>query len=330
MIDFTARMRHYLDHMAPVWLELPEDSRGRFFVPPRLVDHALKRGVNPTPYAGSQPPWGDGGGAIVVAATQDYRRALPARRPIVFMQHGNGQSFSGEHQGYAGGKGRDAVALFLSPNEYNAALWRRAYPAARVEVVGCPKLDRWFASPTHHASRTVAISFHWDAADRGNQVQEAWSAWRHYWRALPELRDRFDLIGHAHPFVARDLRREYKRLGIPFVADFEEILERAGVYVNDCSSTLYEFAALDRPVVVLNTPEYRRWKEHGLRFWEYADVGVQVDDARLLAAAVQRAIDDAPDVAARRREIIGHVYPYRDAARRAAAAILSMEVANAD
>ena len=58
--------------------------------------------------------------------------------------------------------------------------------------------------------------------------------------------------------------------------DFDEVMERSTLYICDNSSTLYEFASTGRPVVVLNAPWFRRDIEHGLRFWEHADVGVSV------------------------------------------------------
>jgi hypothetical protein len=59
------------------------------------------------------------------------------------------------------------------------------------------------------------------------------------------------------------------------VASLREVQRRAAVYVCDNSSSMYEFAATGRPVVVLDLPEgrikgigYRRNINHGLRFWD--------------------------------------------------------------
>jgi UDP-N-acetylglucosamine:LPS N-acetylglucosamine transferase len=94
------------------------------------------------------------------------------------------------------------------------------------------------------------------------------------------------------------------------------------VYVCDNSSTIYEFAATGRPVVVLNGPHYRRDVHHGLRFWDAADVGIQVDHPRDLPDAIEEALRD-PEPRRRAREAaLGIVYAHRTgAAQRAAAAL---------
>jgi len=223
------------------------------------------------------------------------------------------------HRAYAGGRGRDGVVLFLAVNEYQAARWRRGYPHATVQVVGCPKLD---AFPREEGPRTgpVCVSFHWP----GQVCPEAGTAWPHYRDAVRALADRGDVIGHAHPRMAEVVRPQLEGWGIPFVDDFDEVLTTAAVYVNDCSSTLYEFAACGGPVVVLNAPHFRRGVQHGLRFWEYADVGVQVNEPDQLPAGVALALEDPPVIAARRREVVRAVYPVEHAAEAAARHILAL------
>ena len=98
---------------------------------------------------------------------------------------------------------------------------------------------------------------------------------------LAALAERWTVLGHGHPRILDQLMPVYEELGIEPAYTFEEVLDRASVYCCDNSSTLFEFASLDRPVVVLNPPWYRREVEHGLRFWEAATVGVQVGDQPL-------------------------------------------------
>jgi glycosyltransferase involved in cell wall biosynthesis len=326
-VAFTGRMRHFIDHLAPVWREVGGD----FWVPLKLKEHAHRLGVPAVGYDGDAPPIPTDI-LTVCAARGDYFRL---KGPVVYMAHGNGQGFAtGEHNGYAGGTGLDRVVRFLSPNEHNAAAWRRSYPNVPVDVVGCPKLDD--LPPRRFRERgsrpVVAISFHWDTKQAGNKVRETWSAWRHYRRAVEGLvrsKRPYDLIVHGHPRMQNGLARWSRKLGVEWVPDFRDVLARADLYVNDCSSTLYE-AATVMPVVVLNIPEYRREVEHGLRFWEFADVGLQVEKPAELGDAIWRALTDPPEIRERREAIVAEVYPHRgEAAKRAAEAIRQSAGVNA-
>lgn len=324
MIDATARLEHYLDHLAPTWRAMPAEYRGTFYVPPDLVEHAERRGIRPTPYEGNVPPWRDTPGQpILVAATQDVKRAALTGRPIAYQGHGVGQSFvtpdGRRKRGYSGGEGYEAVDLFLALNEDHAALWRAAYPHAHTVVVGAPKLG---GRPREGGPRgpLVVVSFHWHAQIGIPEAGTAWPTFRPYLRHLTR---RFRLALHAHPRIRGSVQSEAGKWGVPFIADFDEVLDTAGVYVNDCSSTLYEFAAFGGPVVVLNAPSFRRDVEHGLRFWQYADVGPNVNRPTELAPAIERALADPPEVRERRREISRALYPYDDPATRAAVAILN-------
>lgn len=155
-------------------------------------------------------------------------------------------------------------------------------------------------------------------------IPEAGTAWDHYRPALPALARRFDFALHAHPRFRVPVRRAAARLRVPFIESFDEVLERAAVYLNDASSTLFEFAAYGGPVVVLNSPRFRRDVHHGLRFWDCADVGPNVEHPDGVVEAVTRALADPSETRARRREVCDELYPHRDAARRAAAAVMSL------
>jgi len=169
----------------------------------------------------------------------------------------------------------------------------------------------------------VALSFHWDC----RVSPEARTTWPHYQRAIPGLAGEYRLLGHGHPRILPKLKPVYQHNGIEIASDFRQVLERADCYVCDNSSTLYEFASLDRPVVVLNAPWYRREVEHGLRFWEAASVGVQCDEPGDLSAAIATALRDAAKLRKARRAAVKLAYACCDgqAAERAATAILEVD-----
>jgi hypothetical protein len=290
-VDVYATESHFEQHLLPVYRALKHPGDFQLHNPDR---------------------------AVVVASFGDMKRAQKAGYTrIARFEHGAGQNYGTGHGSYAGGKGAEAVGLFLTPNEYSANLWRKAYPEARVEVVGCPKLDELPAKDPAHPL-TVALSFHWDC----HLVPETVSAFQHYRFVLEDLKQAVNLIGHGHPRAFSGppmLDRRYRRAGITAVRDFADVCRQADLYITDNSSSLYEFAATGRPVVVLNAPWYRRDVHHGLRFWD-AIPGPQVDHSRDLVPTVLRALEtDTTDI---RESALAKVYAYRSGAAERAARII--------
>lgn len=249
-------------------------------------------------------------GSLVMAKRRGYKR-------IVLAQHGAGQSYGGDRKtarnpGYPGGDKNDEVGLFLVPNEYAAWRWRERYPAARVEVIGCPRLDTLPAKAPGPV--TVALSWHWDAYFS----PEANSAIKEFLPAVRELVTRYDVIGTGHP-QRRDLGWRYDELGIEHVG-FDEVARRADVLIADNTSAMFEFASTGRNVVVLNARTYRPAVRHGGRFWDWATIGPQVNDPADLADAVAVALSGPwPE----REMVLDEVYqPRQDGARLAADAIM--------
>lgn len=310
-LAFVASERHYVDHLAPLWHALPPDGRGPFWCSTRQAyDRATARGV-------PAERWRPGGRALKAARRYGHvavagwgdTRLLTWRPRLVLCEHGAGQSYTGTaagHPHYAGGRQRDRVDVFLCPSwpahRANEAVAR---PGQRVVMVGPMRLDPWLGRPRQardpDGPPTVAVSFHWNC----NLVPETRWAFPHYADAVETLADDtgMTVVGHAHPRAWPTLRAFYEKVGIPAWPDFDTVLDSADVYVCDNSSTLYEFAATGRPVVVLNAPWYRRDVRHGLRFWEYADVGVNVSSPAELAEAVRWADLDLSPNRDRRNDI---------------------------
>jgi hypothetical protein len=297
LIDALATEPHFAAHIRPVWDALPQ--RGRFLTAPAEPGHT----------------------SVIVASYGDHKRAREmGYRRIVRMEHGAGQSYAGDPgtidvPNYAGGRDAADVGLFIVPGPHPAQRWQDAYPASRVEQVG---LTKSLPGLEPGERPVVALSFHF-AAYLG--CPEGDGAFRWYRNVIPQLAKRFALIGHAHPRHASRIRPWFARAGVPFVTDFEEVCRRASVYACDNSSTLFEFAATGRPVVLLNGPHYRRTVEHGLRFWEAAHVGVHAQPATV-AAAIERALEDGPEERRAREHALGLVYSQRTGGAQAAAAAI--------
>jgi hypothetical protein len=347
-VDAVGCESHFIDHLAPVWTALPERARGVFHIghPPghpdpiaaqaALMERASAYGIQPQAIELDGMRADDSrdirvhdGIPTLVASIGDIKVARRlGRGPFAFLEHGAGQAYQSRNPtmaSYAGGPGREDNELFLCPNHYSGDLWRKAYPDARVEVVGSPRLDGLPQRAITPARKpVVAISFHgeWPGATvpySGNAVTD-------FLPALPELARRFTVIGHAHPGKGWGERmgRIFKQHGIPFVADFADVCRQADVYVCDNSSTIFEFASTGRPVVLMNARHWHRGGGPGLRFWDAAHVGPNADGADQLIPAIERALEHRLDDIAAREDALEFVYAYRyGAATRAATAVMS-------
>ena len=298
MINAYASQPHYHDHIWPVWQQLQD--RGEFTVHQSIKQKPHDR------IAAAPPPDRT---PVIVAGSSDLAKAV--RRHVIFVEHGAGQTYATAHPGYAGGPGRGRVGLFLCPNEQVAEANRQTYPQARSVVVGSPRVEwlrrRRAGSPWTSRRPVVAFSFHFDC--------KIWpeSRWAYpYYREtfaymIPKLREDVDVIGHGHPRAWPALKKFWDSLGVEAVQDFGDVVERASVYVCDNSSTIFEAAACNIPVVLLNQPDYRRDVELGLRFWEWADIGPQVDNPTELEATI-RDVLTRDMFEARRGEMTRTVY----------------------
>lgn len=329
MLDALALEPQFLDHLAPVWLALPSSVRGTFLVAPELVERARTGGIEAVaqdrpPHLVHMPPPRHDGPPLLTASYGDIKEG---RRlgygPFAFLEHGAGQTYPGPNGSYAGGPDRADNELILVPSEACATSWRASYPSARVEVVGCPRLDglpRRVPGP----GPVVALSFHWPAPLSISGY--AGTALGDYQPILLAVAERFTAIGHAHPKGdwPRQMERIYSRVGIPFVAEFDDVCRQADVYVCDNSSTLPEFASTGRPVVLLNAKHWHRKGSVGGRFWDWAHLGVNVDRPQDLIAGIEEALADSPERQAAREDALGIVYqPRSGGAALAAAAITS-------
>lgn len=319
LIEAIASLPHYADHLAPVHLALGDDA-GAFWTTDdatasRVASYGIEaRPLPPRALLGRRnrrtaPP-------ALVASSAD---AGIARRHhfgyLVRMEHGAGQSYAGiQHPAYAGGTGQRDVALFLCPNDHSARRWRAAYPRADVEVIGSPFAET--LPPPDPGAHRVGITFHWT----GRLWPELRSALPHYAPALADLARAYPVLGHHHP-RADDVGAAYAEAGIEVETDYRAWLAASAVVIGDNTSALYE-AALTRPVVVLDAPWYRRTVEHGLRFWQAADVGVRISDPADLIDAVAVALADPPRLARGRDTALSAVYAHRTGAAQRAAAVI--------
>ena len=319
-IDFFARRIHFVDHLAPMWNNIKKDMKGTFYLPAHLEKYAIGLGLeNITPLM----PIGPGGnpvnivpngyGPIVTCAYGDLHQAYRQNtiRPQILMEHGVGLSFPEYSPGYAGGSGiRAVVCLFLAPNEVIRAKTALTFPTAYQAVIGTPKMDKWVNQPKKKRTSppTIAVAFHWDGASA--ICPEAGNAWKHYEKFLPTLNKHFDVIGHGHPKIIETLAPKYRKMGFKVETNFEDVLRQADCYVNDSSSTLYEFSCVDRPVVIMNAPWFRKNVNFGIRWWDYTDIGPQCEDPNELVDKIKESLKEKHEYVATRHKAVEELYPH--------------------
>lgn len=263
IIHGIAGTAQYERHIAAVWHRLPRAQRGLLLTGPQAV--------------GNRIPAKD---VIMVGGHQDIPRA--GRHDTVYVEHGAGQSYNGDPRcangpGYSGAEHPPNVRWYISPRDDHARAWGRPAFAA-----GCPALDG--IERPHLAGPPMAvITFHWATSlcpEAGSAIDsyaphiDAIVAWLHA--------AGFAVFGHWHPRTPT-ARAWWRDHDVPFLDDIDRVLERAELMLCDNSSVMYEAAALDIPVIALNSPAYRRDVHHGLRFWDHVP-GWQVDSVEELLA----------------------------------------------
>ncbi|MFP4687972.1 MAG: hypothetical protein ACLFN5_07700 [bacterium] len=310
-IDAFVWQPHYAQHLTPLWQELPAANRGKYYVsthmhnmngcglPPEVVcvenPYELCEQLEVRPRL------------LIIPDDRDCMIYF-LERPLARLSHGVGQSYIDEKKVPGN---RKNVIVDLLPGSASREIFEEKHPETTKIVAGSPKMDRWagFKKERDHPP-TVGISFHFNH----KAVPETRGTFPHYKSILPELaaNNEWKLLGHGHPRFIDELIPFYEELGIDWTRDFKEILRRADLYVCDSPSTLYEFAFTDRPVVVLNAPWFRRDVEHGLRFWKYADVGIQCDGPEELSLAIRKALRDDLPQPRLRKQAVNEVYNVTD------------------
>lgn len=301
MIYAYASESHYRDHLTPITDLFVSKGTGKG----RLIQYV------DTPVGLPAGSW------VLVAGRRDARKAKQHR--TILIEHGAGQHYGID----AGGPEtpHTNVELFIAPNQTVADRGKTLFPNAERVSIGSPHVehlhgwrDSWIGE------RVPVIAFHWDST----VAPEARSAFGHYQGILPRLADAFpDMIGHCHPRQTNLIKPVYEKAGIVFDGDWVRLARRTSVLIVDNSSIMWEAAALDIPIVVLNAPHYRRDVNHGLRFWDHADVGSQVNDPDQLAEAITWTLQNPGTSKKARAAAAATVYaqPYPGATLRAIAAI---------
>lgn len=313
MIDVYASQPHYWRHLEPI----AERVAGRVFRPraewvPLSDRHPIGRDTSPV---------------VLVAGYQDALAVERLGRTPVLLEHGAGQTYLDArwHPSYPGGQKRDAVGLFLCTNEGVAALNSEAYPDIPTAVVGSPYLDylegvRWSRIPSEVGAPVLGLAWHWPCRV---SPEAGWAFPEWGGETLRRLVEGWPgpVLGTSHPRALLHAARWYERAGVEVVPEWADMVRRVDVMSVDNSSVLFEAAALEIPVVLVNSARWRRDVDHGLRFWEWADIGPDVwptgdpeVDADAWSGAAWEAYDEQYRYEGYASDMAAVLYPHRGSA----------------
>lgn len=300
LVDVIASQAHYLDHLRPVWKAIPPGSKNVAVVPPHL--HTYAEGLG---FRVGQAGYGD---TALTAGWRDARGAQSYRR-VALMEHGVGQTYDVRSPGYANGLGRFGVDLFLCPNDRVARANAHPDNQAEVRVIGSPLLDELDRLPPIRKRFDLAFTTHYDASD---VTPEAGTGFEWFAPAIANLAQDLKIIGTGHPRIWPQVQRWCGDHHVMSAYDLRYVIRSASTLLCDNSSVMFYAAALGTPIIVANPPQYRRDVEHGLRFWEFADIGIQLNDSADLLQCVLEAPEYQLNHAERVREICSDLFPLRD------------------
>lgn len=323
-IDAVATYTHCAEHILPIFKALPDSLRGKFYTYNRKVEGIVySHNVIPEHLTSGKRPVSDN--PILVAGIRDLRKVSPVLRPAILVEHGVGMSYRDcafRNPSYPGGIGlRLQVSLILSTNQQAADKDREVGPTYRdVAVIGAPKLDslhnslKGYRHDPNKQPTSIAIATCWDC----KVCPETRTALPFYKKVIPLLTKYYHVvIGHVHPRATNSIYSFYAKNCIYPEISWPSVMRNADLLISDTGSAMYEFASLNKPVVVLNCPHYRKNIYHGLRFWDYIP-GIECDNPEDLLDAVQIAWSDPEDLQEKRRIATEYCYPNRGYATKVA------------
>jgi len=251
----------------------------------------------------------------LVASRRDAIRCKD--RKVILIEHGAGQWYGSDPGGPEWP--HENVVLFLAPRQEVVDRTAGLYPNARRLAVGSPFVE--YLRTLERKPERVVLA--WHAAN--NVSPEYRGAVSHYLPGLAALAEKVAVLGHGHPRLRAKLRPKYQAAKIPTEWDWPRALSQAAAVSADNTSAMWEAAACDVPIVVLDAPWYRTDVDFPPRFWQFADVGPRIGHPGQWVEACQEAVEWAPRWAEVRKAATEAIYGEIDGSiGRAAMAILEV------
>ena len=266
-------------------------------------------------YRSEKPDW------ILFGNAYDYAASLPPETRTAMLYHGTGTKL-----GHYNASQAEMDATFVAGPFYAEAL-RKRYPQATVTEVGYPKLDPLFGPAAERPRLDL------EAVGLDPDKRTLLYAPTHVECTFPNMSDDwpadfedFNLIVKPHQLSHFGTRRRAHRAKMDAwrdapncwiapidVFDPNPLMLASDLMISDTSGILFEFAALDRPVVWADIARvhwtrsgllrWRYWKRFDRSILEFRDVAAHAPTYRELRGVVEAELATPERYARRRAEV---------------------------
>jgi glycosyltransferase involved in cell wall biosynthesis len=190
---------------------------------------------------------------------------------------------------------------------------------AKTEQVGNPKFDAWFAQPAEPpraGGRRVLYLPTYGAV----------SSIHHYWQALTQLPEAFEVSVKLHHGLSPDDFPAGRARVFTGEDDLLTLLSDCDIVVSGYSGAIFDAMLADRKLLLLNRPDHAAVTEQSQSLeFRARDYALQANDPAEIPALLDRLSQDDPFLQTR-RAWTEHLFAYRDSdsGKRAAEAIVKM------
>ena len=302
---------YYVDHLVSIWQSLPVEARGLWWVNNESSRRLEHYGIDPKVWAKTFKYRADITHSLRYSAEKypllsasygEWKQVRAGRCSAPYMPHGQGGPGNNVEQVWHRHASQVPI-MFCSAD-------RAILPGLNCHSIdGQPKVDRWIGHKPQNDKPIIAVSFRWrESTCALNHYQEHLSGF------IKEASERgWEVLGHGHPLRwEKCFKPLWKSLGVSFTSDFEKVMRVANVYCADASSTSFEFAATDRPVVFLDCPAYEERRESMWHRFSHAYAGVTCNHPRDMAESIAEALIDSPEQKALRAKAVAEIFGKND------------------
>jgi Putative glycosyl/glycerophosphate transferases involved in teichoic acid biosynthesis TagF/TagB/EpsJ/RodC len=215
------------------------------------------------------------------------------------------------------------VDLSLIMGDYTAEKFDEL--GRRYEIVGYPKIDGLFngSIDVNHYRHKLGIDNHKKTIlyapswNKGGSIE-------HLWNHLPEIAQEYNFLVKLHDKSVAQWRPKISKYTNIILIDDPDVVPYyllADVMISDYSSVIFEYAVLDKPIVLFNSNV--KINPNGICY-KWRDIGMNVENVTELQEAIKLSLMNPKEFSDKRLFYAKQIFKYRDglSAKRAAEKIV--------